>query len=160
TVTQTPSASNTPTRPLLDAVVPLGLFALAAAIIEPRGNFPLNDDAYFALPAFEFARTGHFHLTFCPPSMRAQVIWGALFVRLFGPTFDALRAASLVSTAIAILAFHAILCHLTVSRGVRILATTAFAFHPLLFWTSFTFMTEGPFVCASVAAMYFYVRAL
>lgn len=91
--------------------------------------------------------------------MRAQVLWGAIFVRMFGPTFDALRIASLTSTAIAIVLFHAILSRIGIARNVRLFATTAFAFYPLFFWTSLTFMTEGPFVCASVAAMYFYVRA-
>jgi len=138
----------------------LAIYALAAAFIHPAGNFPLNDDTYFGLPALELARTGHFHLTIAPHSLRAQILWGALFVRIFGPTFDALRAASMVSMAIAIVMFHATLRRLPVARSVRLLATIAFAFHPLLFWSSFTFMTETHFVCASVIAMYFYLRGL
>ena len=148
-----------PNNSKIEAAVPLAVFALAAAFIRPSGNFPLLDDAFFALPAFDFARTGHFHLTFAPPSMRAQVVWGAMFVRLFGPTFDALRIASMVSSAIAIILFHAILRRAGAGRNVRLVATTAFALYPLFFRASFTFMTEGPFVCASVVAMYFYVRA-
>ena len=138
----------------------LAIYALAAAFIHPAGNFPLNDDTYFGLPALELASTGHFHLTIAPHSLRAQILWGALFVRIFGATFDALRAASMVSMAIAIVMFHATLRRLPVARGVRLFATIAFVFHPLLFWSSFTFMTETHFVCASVIAMYFYLRGL
>jgi hypothetical protein len=143
---------------LAELLAVLAIYALAVAFIRPSGNFPLDDDTYFGLPALEFARTGHFHLTIAPHSLRAQILWGALFVRLFGPTFDALRAASMVSFAIAIVMFHATLRRLPVARGVRLVATFAFAFHPLLFWSSFTFMTEAHFVCASVLAMHFYLR--
>ncbi|MEA2237697.1 MAG: hypothetical protein QOC81_2421 [Thermoanaerobaculia bacterium] len=138
---------------LTELLAVLALYALAVAFIRPSGNFPLDDDTYFGLPALEFARTGHFHLTIAPHSLRAQILWGALFVRLFGPTFDALHVASMVSLAIAIVMFHATLRRLPVARGVRLFATFAFAFHPLLFWSSFTFMTEAHFVCASVIAI-------
>src|SRR5258708_39797558 len=48
---------------LAEVLAILAIYALAAAFIRPAGNFPLNDDTYFGLPALELARTGHFHLT-------------------------------------------------------------------------------------------------
>ena len=143
---------------LAEVLAVLAVYALAVAWIRPSGNFSLNDDTYFGLPALELARTGHFHLTIAPHSLRAQVLWGALFVRLLGPTFDALRTASIVSMAIALVMFQATLRRLPIAPPVRLLATFAFAFQPLLFWSSFTFMTETHFVCATVIAMYFYLR--
>ena len=45
------------------------LYAVAVAFVRPWGNFSVTDDTYFGLPALEFARTGHFHLTFAPHSL-------------------------------------------------------------------------------------------
>src|SRR5437868_1252461 len=108
------------------------LYAAAIAFVRPYGNFSVDDDTYFGLPALAFARTGHFHLTFAPHSLRAQILWGALFVRLFGQSFESLRVASMVSMTIAIVMLHATFRKLPVSRGVRLFAVVAFAFHPLL----------------------------
>src|SRR5258706_1853958 len=153
--------SRTTTRGMAAEVLGvIVLYAAAVAFVRPYGNFSVTDDTYFGLPALEFARTGHFHLTFAPHSLRAQILWGALFVRLLGSSFESLRVASMASMTIALVMLHATLRNLPVSRGVRLFAVVAFAFLRLLFWSSNTFMTESHFVCASVIAMYFYVRGL
>jgi hypothetical protein len=136
----------------------LGLFTLAILIIWPRGNFPLNDDWDFAIATFNFARTGHFIFTkFTAVSLRAQVIWGALFVKMFGYTFEALRISTLVLSAATILVVRATLERMGVERNMRIFASAALLFHPIFLWSSCTYMTEVPFVFLSAVAMYFFV---
>ena len=135
-------------------------FLGAIALIQPRGDFPLNDDGFYALPTFELARTGHFHMTAVPASLRAQVVWGALFVRLFGASYHSLRIATVVSALIAIAAVHALLRMTALPRAARVIATLAFAFHPIFLWSSCTFMTETHFVCASALALYCYARGI
>ena len=41
---------------LFELLAVLAVYALALAFIRPSGNFPLDDDTYFGLPAIEFAR--------------------------------------------------------------------------------------------------------
>ena len=114
-------------------------WAAAIAFIRPRGDFPIDDDWDFALAAWRFASTGQFHFTpFTAVSLRAQVLWGALWTRLFGQSFDVLRAG--------------------LPRFGRIIATLAFGFHPIFLWSSCTFMTEVPFVFASSVALACFIR--
>ncbi len=99
--------SRTGGAPVLHRIIETGavcaLFAAAIAVIHPHGNFPLNDDGLYALPTFEFAATGRFHMTMMSPSLRAQIVWGALWVRAFGATYMTLRLCS-IATAIATVA--------------------------------------------------------
>ena len=143
-------------------VEPLAIIALWAAAIafaNPRGNFPIDDDWDFALATWRFAETGRFHFTaFTAVSLRAQVLWGALWTRLFGESFDVLRASSLVLAAATLVIVHRMLLRAGVPRVGRIVATLAFGFHPIFFWSSCTFMTEVPFAFGSAVALACFVR--
>lgn len=139
------------------AVVAVWLAAIALA--DPRGNFPRNDDWDFAIATWRFARTGHFSFTpFTAVSLRAQVLWGALWTRLFGESFGVLRLSTLVLAALTLVVVHRTLFHLGAGRFARVVATLALGFHPIFAWSACTYMTEVPFVFASSLALYFFVR--
>jgi hypothetical protein len=144
-------------------VEPLAIVALwsaAIAVANPRGNFPIDDDWDFALAAKRFAQTGHFHFTaFTAVSLRAQVLWGALWTRLFGESFDVLRLSTVVLAAATLVIVHRMLLRAGVPRVGRVVATLALGFHPIFFWSSCTFMTEVPFVFASAVALGCFIRA-
>lgn len=152
------------TRSWRAAAIEIGAIAAAfigaIAIAHPRGNFPVNDDGLYALPTFEFARTGHFHMTMMSPSLRAQIVWGSLFVKMFGETYMAVRLSSIVSAAICVAFLNALLALAPIPRIGRVIGTLAFAFYPIFFWSSCTFMTEAHFLCLTVIAVYCYARAL
>src|SRR5437867_5217538 len=146
-------------RDWVDLAIVLGVWAAGIALISPRGNFPVLDDWDFSIATWNFARTGHFHFTpFTAVSLRAMVLWGAAWTRLFGESFEVLRASTLTLAAITIAVIHEILRHANILRFARILGTLAFAFHPIFLWSSCTYMTEIPFVCASAVAMYCFLR--
>jgi len=133
----------------------------AIAIATPRGNFPRDDDWDFALATWRFARTGHFVFTpFTAVSLRAQVLWGALWTRLFGESFDVLRLSTLVLAALTLVVVHRTLAHLGAGRFARVIGTLALGFHPFFAWSACTYMTEVPFVFASAVALYFFVREM
>ena len=140
-------------RDWVDLAIVLGVWAAAIAIIHPRGEFPILDDWDFSIATWNFARTGHFHFTpFTAVSLRAMVLWGAAWTRLFGESFEVLRASTLSLAAITICVIHEILRYANVPRFARIVGTLAFAFHPIFLWSSCTYMTEVPFVCVSAIA--------
>ena len=139
----------------------VALWAAAIAFINPRGNFPIDDDWDFAIATWRFAATGRFHFTaFTAVSLRAQVLWGALWTRLFGESFDVLRVSTLVLAAATLIVVHRMLLRAGVPRVGRIAATLALGFHPIFLWSSCTFMTEVPFVFASCVALACFIRAL
>ena len=140
-------------RDWLDLAIILAVWAAAIAIIQPRGEFPILDDWDFTIATWNFARTGHFHFTpFTAVSLRAMVLWGAAWARAFGESFFVLRLSTLTLAAVTIAIVHEILRRAAIPRFGRIASTFAFAFHPLFLWSSCTYMTEVPFVCASAAA--------
>jgi hypothetical protein len=139
----------------------LAAFAAAVAAIHPRGDFPLNDDWDFATAAWHFARTGEFAFSkFTAVSLRAQVVWGALWTRAFGESFEVLRASTLLLAAATLVVVYVILARAGAPPFARVAATLALAFNPAFLWASCTFHTEIPFVFTSAVAFYFFVRAL
>ena len=148
-------------RDLLEVAVLLGVWAMAIAIIRPVGDFPLHDDWDFAIATWRFARTGQFHFTqFTAVSLRAQVLWGALWTHFFGESFEVLRASTLTLSAATIVLLHRILRQAPVPPAMRVIAPLAFLFHPIFLWASCTYMTDVPYVFASVSSFYFFFRGL
>src|SRR3954451_7274263 len=153
-VAQTLSSQHSTFARRIEPAAIVALWAAAIAFANPRGNFPIDDDWDFALATWRFAETGHFHFTaFTAVSLRAQVLWGALWTRLFGESFDVLRISTMVLAAATLVIVHRMLLRAGVPRFGRIIATLALGFHPIFFWSSCTFMTEVPFVFASAVAL-------
>lgn len=128
-------------------------FAVAVIVVNPRGDFPLDDDWDFAAVTWNLASTGTFTYTpFTTPIVVLQAIWGALWTLLFGQSFHVLRASTLTLSLASTLLFFAILRKMDVRTPIALFAALAFFFHPLFFWASFTFMTHVPAVFVDVAA--------
>jgi hypothetical protein len=137
----------------------VAVWAAAIAFINPRGNFPIDDDWDFALATWRYAETGHFHFTaFTAASLRAQVLWGALWTRLFGESFDVLRLSTLVLGAATLVVVYRMLRRADVPRFGCVVAVLALGFHPIFLWSSCTFMTEVPFLFASAVALACFIR--
>lgn len=139
----------------------LGCAALSILLVDPRGDFPLNDDWNFALATWRFADTGEFVFSrFTGMSLKLQVLWGALWTVVFGKSFEVLRASSLLLGAMTALLIYALLGRVGTVRPVRILASLALFFQPLFFHHTFTYMTHIPYVFVSLVSLYFFFRGI
>jgi hypothetical protein len=131
------------------------------AFIGIRGEFPLNDDWNFALTTWRFADTGELvYSRFTAMTLKLQVLWGALWTLALGKSHEVLRCSSLALWIPSVLIVNRWLARLGVETGSRLLATAAFAFHPIVLWSSFTYMTQIPFLFCSVVALFAFQRAL
>ncbi len=149
-------ASAPPARAVEYLLIALA-FALVVLLVDPRGDMPLNDDWNFALATWEFADTGELRFArLTGMSLRTQVLWGALWTRAFGASFEVLRASTLTLALGTLLLLYNLLARFGVGRSIRFLATFALLFHPIFFWSSFTFMTHIPFLFLTVFAFWFY----
>ncbi len=132
----------------------LGLIGLAVLAVNPRGNFPLDDDWNFALTTWRWADTGELvYSRFTAMTLKTQIVWGALWTKLFGASFEVLRASSLFLFAVSVLLFHRWMRDLDLPSRAALIATLAFAAHPLIFWSAFTYMTQVPFLLLSIVAL-------
>ena len=146
---------------LSESTLLLALFAAMVFVVDPRGNFPLNDDWQFALSSWNIVDTGHFRISdYSGMSLRLHAYWGAAWSALFGKTFTVLRCSTLAAAAGALLVLRAILARVGVPRAGRIIAPLALLAHPIFFWSSFTFMTQVTYLFCALVAMYCFLRAL
>lgn len=146
-------------RRLAIAALLVASWALAILLVDPRGEFPLNDDWDFTLSTWWFA--DHLEFRFTPltvVSLRAQVIWGALWTWIFGKSYLALRASVLVLSLGSLLMLEDLLRRSGVKVSWRLAAVFALLVHPVFFWASFTYMTEVPYVFASIVVSWCFVR--
>ena len=131
------------------------------ASIDPRGDFPLHDDWGYIVAAFNYVRLGHFHF---PPvtvaSVRAQVLWGALWAHLFGVNCNVLRASVLFLSLATLIVINRILARAGAPLWLCVFAPLALLFHPVFLWCACTFMTDVPYIFASCLSLYFFARGL
>jgi hypothetical protein len=88
----------------------------------------------------------------------AQILWGALFSRLLGFSFTALRLSTLVLAWAGLLAFYGTLRELGTRPPLAGLGTLLLWCNPVVFVLSHSFMTDVPFVSLMSAALFGYVR--
>lgn len=139
----------------------IAVWTALIVFVDPRGDFPLNDDWDFGLATFWFAESGEFRFTsLTAASIRLQVLWGALWTWMFGPSFTVLRLSTLVAAALTLITVNRMLAYARLARGPRIIATFALMVHPLFFWNAFTYMTHVPYLCVSAAAFFSFHRGL
>ncbi len=143
------------------ALLIVGIWVLVALLINPRGEFPLNDDWSYAGAAKALIEEGALKLSgFTEPNLIAQIIWGALFCLPFGFSFTALRISTLTLGVIGVLALYGLLRETDADPGTALFGALLLAFNPLYLVLSYTFMTDVPFVAVSVLSLYFLVRGM
>jgi hypothetical protein len=92
-------------------------------------------------------------------TLTAQVVWGAIFSKIFGFSFEVLRFSTLILGLVGVLTTYAILREIGAGLKVSLLGALVVMTNPLYFVSSFTFMTEIPFYCCCVLGVFFFIRS-
>ena len=143
------------------AALLVGLWLVAAALVDPRADVPLLDDWTYAFSVERLlAGTGFAVSSWSSTFPPAQIAWGTLFAALGGFSFTTLRLSTLVLAALGTVAFHALLRALGCSAGRALVGALTLALYPVFFVLSFTFMTDVATVAALVASLAAIVRGL
>jgi len=130
-----------------------GVYLSCALFVDPRGEFPLNDDWSYSRSAFRFAQENRMQVDeFAAPSLVGQAFYGGLLARVFGAYFIVLRLSTLVMSFGTALLLWIILRRLNVPPGIAGTAVLAWIFNPIQFCLAFTFMTEVHFLFFIVLA--------
>ena len=137
------------------------VWAVMAAVIDPLGNFPLNDDWVYGLAVRSILETGRFALP-SPSSANlfVQAYWGALFCLPFGFSFTALRISTLVLGGVGPIAQYLLLRDLGARRPAALVGGLTLAANPLYLGLSASFMTDVPFTALATVALWLYVRGV
>ena len=136
------------------------ILAAAIVIVWPVGEISYADDPAYTYIAQQAAQTGHFVYNGWEPTiMILHAYWGALFIRLFGFSFDCVRFSTLP------FAFGSVVfCYLLVRRaGLQardaLFVTALFVLCPLFLPVAVSYMTDVPGLFFLFASLYALTRA-
>lgn len=133
---------------------------MLSSVIAPWREFPIEDDWDYAKTVWHLLHTGAFHrLEVTQATVFFPALWGGLFAALFGYSFAVLRLSTLVLAAGALILFGLLLGELGFDQTRRTLATLSLLVTPVFLYLAFSFMTDVPFLCGLMGALYSYVRA-
>ena len=136
-------------------------WVLLAFLIDPRGDFPLNDDWAFGLPVKALVEHGSVRFTeWTCPSLITQMGWGRVFCLPGGFSFSALRLSTLTLGLVALVTQYFLLRRVGASPAVALVGTWALGANPIFFSLSYTFMTDVPFLGLMNLAVFFLFRGL
>jgi hypothetical protein len=143
-----------------DLLIIAFLWCASLAVVNPRGDFPLNDDWVYGRTVKDLMATARYQ----PPGeevmLITNVLWGMLFCIPAGFSFNALRLSTLVLSLLGILGVYVLARELRVPRWSAVLAALVVGFNPVYYALSNTFMTDVPCTAIAVIAAVFLVRNL
>ncbi len=132
-----------------------GWFALPL-LLGTSAQIPLNDDWAYAHTVTTLLQTGEFRRpswTWVPAL--THTAWGALFAKVFGLGFPALRWSSLVAGALGIAGVFTLGRRVGAATSAAALLAAVYGFNPVHVNLSFTFMTDVPFIALCVWSLVF-----
>ena len=139
----------------------LALFAIyltCALIVDPRGEFPLNDDWSYSRSAFKLGTAGQWQTDeWSAPNLVGQALYGGLLVRIFGAKFIVLRLSTVVLSYLAVCLLWAAFRRSNAGAVLSWIAVLAWIFNPLWFCLSFSYMTEVPFLFFVLLSLFLYL---
>jgi 4-amino-4-deoxy-L-arabinose transferase-like glycosyltransferase len=137
------------------------LWVASLVVVNPLGDFPLNDDWSFGLAVKHLLQTGEFRPTgWTSMPLITQTLWGALFCLPGGFSFNALRFSTLVLSLCSLLTVYLLVRQVHPSRLLAAIAALTVSFNPIYYALSNTFMTDVPFTALLLSAAFFFSRYL
>ncbi len=111
----------------------------------PVAGMGFVDDWSYIKSAQVFAQTGHFVYNGWATAMLGwQILWGCLFIHLFGFSFTAARLSIFVIAVISLLLFHAVQLRFGISARNAVIGTLALGLSPLFMPLAASFMSDIP----------------
>ena len=132
------------------------IFILCEVIVNPIGEFPLNDDWSYAKSVLILLKDGHLNIgNWCAMTLASHLLWGFLFIKCFGFSFTVLRLSTLVSSLIGLLTLNKLVSSISQNKILGLIASLTLLFNPIYFNLSNTFMTDVNFNTLLILAAYF-----
>ena len=149
-----------PVDPLASVLVLLG-FVLATLLAYPVAETGMSDDFSYIRSAQALAQTGHLHYVgWASATLGWQLAIGALFIKLFGFSFTAVRASNEFVAALTALLLHRILLRAGVAPRNALFGALTFILSPLFLTSALSFMTDLGGLFAVLLCLYACLRAL
>ncbi len=143
-----------------ESIIALGIiWLLIIILINPIGDFPLNDDWAYALAVKGIVENG----TYSPgswPSMTliVHVLYGGIWSSIFGFSHSILRLSTLAVSYLGIIWLYRLL-KLSMKNNILMYCLLGcYMLNPLTILLSYSFMTDIPFLSLTIGSVFYYVR--
>jgi len=144
-----------------DLLLLAAVWILSVILVNPRGDFPLGDDWSYSLAVRRLLNEGGFFPTgWTQMTLITQVLWGALFCKIWGFSHFVLRASTLLLGGVGVFCAYFLLRLVKASRFASVLAALVLAANPMYFLLSNTFMTDVPFTVLFTLTALLFIQAL
>ncbi|MBC7865121.1 MAG: glycosyltransferase family 39 protein [Bacteroidia bacterium] len=131
------------------------LWVIALAVINPAGEFPVNDDWAYTKNVFQLSANNKFYVDPWPAmTLVSQTLYGTLFTKVFGFSFLVLRISTFVLALASSIILFQILKRKCANDYVAFLLSAGFCFGQIFCALSFTFMTDIFFLSFTVFSVY------
>jgi hypothetical protein len=130
-------------------------------LVNPIGNFPLNDDWAYGWTVKNLLETGHFQLAdWTATNLLPQALLGTLFSLPFGFSFTALRLSTLLMGLAGVITTYGLLREARCSPKIALFGSLVIALNPIYFELSNTFNTDIHSFTFFLVSVYFLARGL
>lgn len=127
-------------------------------LVDPRGNFAINDDWAYAHNVQALVENGKLSFSFWPAmTLIGQTIPAWIWSKVVGFNFTSLRLLTLSYGLIAIL-IYSVLSYKSLGQNNALLVGLIMMFNPYFLGTSFTFMSEVYYLTYLLIALFFVNR--
>ncbi|MBI2133705.1 glycosyltransferase family 39 protein [Candidatus Woesearchaeota archaeon] len=135
-------------------------FVLGASIVNPIGDFALDDDFAYGKTVLNFSQ-GNFRIhQWISATVIFQTLLGTAFVKIFGFSFTVLRFVSILTAISGAVAAYLILREIGLPDSVSAFGTAVLVFNPLYFSKAFNFHSDVYFMSLMLFSLLFYVKAV
>ena len=148
-------------HPIRNGLLCTLVVAAALSACYPVAEIGFIDDWSYIRTALDFARTGHFIYNGWATAMLGwQVIWGALFIKLFGFSFTVVRLSTWLIALASVFLFHQILLRFGIAPKDAVFGTLTLGLSPLFLPLAAGFMTDVPGLFVILVCIYMCQRAV
>jgi hypothetical protein len=135
------------------------LFVAQFLIINPIGNFALNDSWVHADTIKHLLETGEFRMIpWAGPTFYIPILYGFFVAKLFGFSFTLFRITTLVLSFLLLLVLYIFLLEVSKQPILSFLFSLVLWLSPIFYNLSFTFMTSIPALFCLLLSMFFYYK--
>lgn len=139
----------------------VGIWLSMILLVNPIGDFPLDDDWAYGWTVKTLLETGEYQLSdWTATNLLPQALWGTLFCLPFGFSFTALRISTLVLGLAGVLATYGVLRTVNESVMLALLGTAIVGFNPIYSGLANSFNSDVPSFTFSIVSLYLIILGL
>lgn len=140
--------------PHLGLLILISAFVAASLVVVDSSAAPIVDEPIFAASALEFAQSGDIQISnLSAPNAVFDTVWGGLFARAFGMSYESLRFSTILLSALSAPFMYLFCRSLGGDSALSLFGAALYLFAPLAFALSVTFQTDAHFLALMVMAI-------